>query len=85
DGSVSLGNMLLGSLIAFGWAFINGLLFLGVYFAITGNSLGSGPVNFIHSAPVDFVPEQAQIRCETKWFSSVCNAFRGKINRALRV
>ncbi|VAW17288.1 hypothetical protein MNBD_ALPHA12-456 [hydrothermal vent metagenome] len=36
DGSVSLGNMLLGSLIAFGWAFINGLLFLGIYFAITG-------------------------------------------------
>jgi len=36
DGSVSLGNMLLGSLIAFGWSFINGLLFLGIYFAIVG-------------------------------------------------
>ncbi len=36
DGSVSVANMLLGSLIAFGWSFINGLLFLGVYFAIIG-------------------------------------------------
>ena len=36
DGTVSVTNMLLGSLIAFGWSFINGLLFLGIYFAITG-------------------------------------------------
>jgi len=36
DGTVSVGNMLLGSLIAFGWSFINGLFFLGVYFAIVG-------------------------------------------------
>jgi len=36
DGTVSVANMLLGSLIAFGWSFINGLLFLGIYFAIVG-------------------------------------------------
>lgn len=33
---VSLTNMLLGSLISFGWGFINGLLLLGMYFAVVG-------------------------------------------------
>ena len=36
DGTVSVANMLFGSLIAFGWSFISGLLFLGVYFAVLG-------------------------------------------------
>ncbi len=36
NGTVSLPNMLLGSLVAFGWSFISGLLFLGIYFAIIG-------------------------------------------------
>lgn len=36
DGTVSVTNMLMGSLIAFGWSFINGLLFLGIYFAVAG-------------------------------------------------
>ncbi len=35
-GSVSLGSLLLGSLVGFGWGFINGLLLLGLYFAILG-------------------------------------------------
>jgi len=33
---VSLSNLLLGSLVGFGWGFINGLLLLGLYFAIFG-------------------------------------------------
>ncbi len=36
NGTVSITSMLLGSLIAFGWSFISGLLFLGIYFAIIG-------------------------------------------------
>ncbi len=36
DGTVSIANMLLGSLVGFGWGFINGLLLLGLYFAIVG-------------------------------------------------
>ena len=36
DGTASIGNMLLGSLIGFGWGFINGLLLLGMYFAVVG-------------------------------------------------
>lgn len=36
NGTVSLTNMLLGSLVAFGWSFINGLLFMGIYLAIIG-------------------------------------------------
>ena len=34
DGTISLGSALLSAFIAFGWSFINGLLFLGAYFAI---------------------------------------------------
>lgn len=36
DGTVSITSVLLSALIAFGWAFITGLLFLGMYFAIIG-------------------------------------------------
>jgi len=36
DGTVSVSGLLLGSLVAFGWSFINGLLFLGLYFAVVG-------------------------------------------------
>jgi len=36
NGSGSIGNLLLGSMVGFGWGFINGLLLLGVYFAIFG-------------------------------------------------
>lgn len=37
DGSAApVGNMLLGSMVGFGWGFINGLLLLGLFFAITG-------------------------------------------------
>ena len=36
DGTVSISNMLLGSLVGFGWGFINGLLIMGVYLAFTG-------------------------------------------------
>jgi hypothetical protein len=31
--TVSVGPALLSALVAFGWAFITGLLFMGVYFA----------------------------------------------------
>jgi cytochrome c biogenesis protein CcdA len=34
DGTISIGSVLLSALIAFGWAFITGLLFLSIYFAI---------------------------------------------------
>ncbi len=36
DGSVSLGQVLLAACVGFGWAFITGLLFTGLYIAITG-------------------------------------------------
>ena len=36
DGTASVTNMLVGSLVGFGWGFINGLLLLGLYFAIAG-------------------------------------------------
>ncbi|HVX81694.1 MAG: DUF6949 family protein [Devosia sp.] len=36
DGTVSVGSALLAALVAFGWAFITGLLFMGVYFSFTG-------------------------------------------------
>jgi hypothetical protein len=34
SGAVSLGSALLSAFIAFGWSFITGLLFLGMYFAV---------------------------------------------------
>ena len=34
DGTISLGSALISALVAFGWAFITGLLFMGVYVAI---------------------------------------------------
>lgn len=34
--TVSISSMLLASFVAFGWAFISGLLFLGIFFAIVG-------------------------------------------------
>ena len=37
DGTLSMGSMLLSALVAFGWAFITGLLFMGLYFAVTGS------------------------------------------------
>jgi hypothetical protein len=36
DGTISMGSALLAALVAFGWAFLTGLLFLGLYFAVTG-------------------------------------------------
>lgn len=36
DGTLSVGSVLLSALVAFGWSFITGLLFLGGYFAVTG-------------------------------------------------
>jgi len=33
-GAISLGAVLFSSLVAFGWAFITGLLFMGVYVAV---------------------------------------------------
>ncbi|HVW93815.1 MAG TPA: hypothetical protein VHB74_14570 [Devosia sp.] len=36
DGTISLGSALLAAFLAFGWAFITGLLFLSIYFAIRG-------------------------------------------------
>jgi hypothetical protein len=36
DGTISLGSALISALVAFGWAFITGLLFMGLYFAVTG-------------------------------------------------
>lgn len=36
DGKASLFNILLGSGVAFGWAFFTGLLFVGIYIAVTG-------------------------------------------------
>ena len=35
-GSLSVANLLIGSLVGFGWGFINGLLLLGAYFAAIG-------------------------------------------------
>jgi hypothetical protein len=35
-GALSLGPALLSAFIAFGWSFITGLLFMGLYFAIFG-------------------------------------------------
>jgi len=35
-GTVPVSSMLLASFVSFGWAFISGLLFLGLYFAIVG-------------------------------------------------
>jgi hypothetical protein len=36
DGTISLGSALLAAFLAFGWAFITGLFFFCVYFAIRG-------------------------------------------------
>jgi hypothetical protein len=36
DGTISLGSALIAALVAFGWAFIIGLLFMGSYFAVMG-------------------------------------------------
>lgn len=36
DGTITLGSALLAAFVAFGWAFITGLLVMGTYFAITG-------------------------------------------------
>ncbi|HTJ58868.1 MAG TPA: hypothetical protein VL418_15085 [Devosiaceae bacterium] len=35
-GAISLSSMLIGALVAFGWAFITGLLFVGSYLAVRG-------------------------------------------------
>ena len=34
DGTLSVGSVLVSALVAFGWSFITGLFFLGVYLAI---------------------------------------------------
>lgn len=34
DGTLSLGSALVSALVAFGWSFITGLIFMGTYFAI---------------------------------------------------
>jgi hypothetical protein len=34
DGTLSIGSVLLSALVAFGWSFITGLFFLGIYIAI---------------------------------------------------
>lgn len=34
DGTLSLGSVLISALVAFGWSFITGLFFLGIYVAI---------------------------------------------------
>ena len=36
DGTHSVGSVLVGALVAFGWSFITGLLVLSVYLAATG-------------------------------------------------
>lgn len=36
SGTISLTNVLVGSAVAFGWAFITGLLFVGIYVAALG-------------------------------------------------
>lgn len=36
DGTLSLTSALLAAFVAFGWAFITGLILIGSYFAITG-------------------------------------------------
>jgi cytochrome c biogenesis protein CcdA len=36
DRGPSIGSVLLSALVAFGWAFITGLLFLALYFAVHG-------------------------------------------------
>jgi hypothetical protein len=35
-GAVSMGPAVLSAFVAFGWSFITGLMFLGIYFAATG-------------------------------------------------
>jgi hypothetical protein len=34
DGTLSVGSVLIAALVAFGWSFLTGLLFLGIYFSI---------------------------------------------------
>jgi hypothetical protein len=34
DGTLALGSALIAALVAFGWAFLTGLLFVGVYMAV---------------------------------------------------
>ncbi len=36
DGTLSMGSVLVSALVAFGWSFITGLFFLGIYLAIIG-------------------------------------------------
>ena len=35
DGTLSIGSVLVSALVAFGWSFITGLFFMGIYLAIT--------------------------------------------------
>jgi hypothetical protein len=34
DGTLSIGSVLVSALVAFGWSFVTGLFFLGIYFAL---------------------------------------------------
>ncbi|HWA20717.1 MAG TPA: hypothetical protein VG757_17150 [Devosia sp.] len=34
DGTLSVGSVLISALVAFGWSFITGLIFLGAYFSV---------------------------------------------------
>jgi hypothetical protein len=34
DGTLSIGSVLMSALVAFGWSFLTGLFFLGIYFTI---------------------------------------------------
>ena len=34
DGTLSIGSVLMSALVAFGWSFITGLMFMGAWFAI---------------------------------------------------
>ena len=34
DGTLSIGSVLISAVVAFGWSFVTGLFFLGIYFAI---------------------------------------------------
>ncbi|MEO6395878.1 MAG: hypothetical protein ABIO40_08205 [Devosia sp.] len=34
NGTLSIGPVLISALVAFGWAFITGLIFMGIYFSI---------------------------------------------------
>jgi hypothetical protein len=36
DGTLSISSALISAFVAFGWAFITGLIFVGGYYAVTG-------------------------------------------------